>query len=87
MSDSINPTKSKAKRSPAPEIPLPDGDRLIMRSLLAKRLRVHERTLRRWNLKTVHVGPTPYVLHDQSMREIADSAKRKNEPTKGRRRG
>jgi hypothetical protein len=85
MSNTIHSTKRRAKRTPAPEIPLPDGDRLVMRVLLAKNLRVHERTLRRWNLPTVYVGPTPYVLHDQSMRTIASSAQVRNVPAKKRR--
>ena len=79
--------RRRRPRRRVPEIPLPDGDRLIPRAVLAEeKLRVCERTLKRWRLPTTYIGGVAYNPLNASLQIIADTVRRPNEPPKRRRR-
>jgi hypothetical protein len=86
MSDNI-PNEVRRPQRGVSEIPLPDGDTLVLREKFAKNeVGVCDRSARRMNLPTVFVGGRPFVKRNASLQIIADQVKRKNQPPKRRRR-
>ena len=63
-----------------------DGNTWKPREAFATDLGVSEKTAQRLNLKTMYVGGVAYVPVEESLREIASRARRRNEPSRHRRR-
>jgi hypothetical protein len=76
----VRPKKRHPRRT-LPEIPLPDGDKLVPRAVLAKEtVGVCERTFKRWRLPVTYIGGVAYSPVNASLQIIADSVRRPGEP-------
>jgi hypothetical protein len=62
-------------------IRLPDGDTLVLRDDFAAEIRVTPRTVQRMNLPTTYLGGKAHVKRNASLKIIADSVRRPNQPT------
>jgi hypothetical protein len=71
-------------RQPRPDIPIP-GDVLQPRAHFAEDIHVSEKTVTRMNLPTTYVGNVAYVARNASLKIIADTVRRRNEPVRHRR--
>jgi hypothetical protein len=76
-------TTSRTRKRPILQI---DGNTWKPREAFATDLGVSEKTAQRLNLKTMYVGGVAYVPVEESLREIASRARRRNEPSRHRRR-
>jgi len=86
------PTLAPARRGHVahtrPCIPLPDGsDELEPRRQWAERIGITDRTARKLNLRTTYIGGVAYVPRNASTQQLAENARRRNEPYLGRRPG
>jgi hypothetical protein len=70
-----------------PDIELPDGRVLTPRKILAKKLKVHERTLQRGNHQTTYIAGVAYLDRNAALNDIAAGLRRRNEPPRRARRG
>jgi hypothetical protein len=79
--------KRRRPRRRLPEIRLPNGDTLVPRADFARdEIGVCERTVKRLDPPTTYIGGIAYVARDASLKIIGDTARRRNQPTKRRRR-
>jgi hypothetical protein len=87
MTDIVtNPAPAVSRpRQRVPEIKLPGGDTLVPRADFVSKLGVCERTAKRWDLPTTYIGGVAFVQRDASLRIIASTVHRRNEPTPKRR--
>jgi hypothetical protein len=87
MTDTTVIQRSRRRpRCSVASIALPDGDALIPRTKFAEEtIGISDRTARRLNLPTVYISGVAYVRRDASLKIIADSATRKNQPQRRRR--
>ena len=76
-------TTSRTRKRPILQI---DGNTWKPREAFATDLGVSEKTAQRLNLKTMYVGGVAYVPVEESLREIASRARRRNEPSRHHRR-
>ena len=67
-----------------PEIHLPNDVAIPRETFAAEKVGSCEKTVARMNLPTIYFGGKAYILVNASMKIIADSAKRKNQPPKRR---
>jgi hypothetical protein len=70
-----------------PCIQLPDGDELVPRQQFASEIGITDRTARKLNLRTTFIGGVAYVPRNASKEQLAEGARRRNEPHVGRRSG
>jgi hypothetical protein len=74
-------TAASRPRQRVPEIQLPGGDVLVPRADFVGKLGVCERTAKRWDLPTTYIGGVAFVQRDASLRIIASTVHRRNQPT------
>jgi hypothetical protein len=83
MSDDIKEIIPRPRRT-LPEIEIP-GDKLIPRKRFAHdKVGVCERTVVRMNLPTTYIGGIAFVPENASLKIVADSVTRRNQPQKRR---
>ena len=58
---------------------------MVPRKVLAETLGVSDKTVSRMNLATVYIGLVAHVKEKASLQDIADKARRRNQPQKPRR--
>jgi hypothetical protein len=78
-------TITTSRTRPRPTLQI-DGNTWKPRDAFAIDLGVSEKTAQRLNLRTMYVGGVAYVPVEESLREIAARARRRNEPPRHRRR-
>jgi hypothetical protein len=84
--DAATPSHRKVRKQDRPSIALPDGEVLEPRVRFAASVGLAEKTLLPLNLPTTLIGSCAYVKRNASLELIAARAKRRNEPTRRRRR-
>jgi hypothetical protein len=84
MSDitTINPTTPAVRRprQRVAEIKLPDGETLVPRADFANKVGVSEKTCKRWDLPTTYIAGVAYVQQNSSLKIIAGTVRRRNQP-------
>ena len=82
MSDT---TTDALYQRPRAHIALADDVLIPRREFARDELGVSDKTASRMNLPTTYIGNRAYVLRDASLKIVADTVRRRNEPAKRRR--
>lgn len=74
------PGRPRRLHARKPRIPLPNGDELVLREILAADIDIDPRTAQRMGLPTIYIGGAAYHPYKESLTLLASRIKRPKPP-------